>query len=159
VTSRHGGVGRTIVLDRASAAKDHLPRFGPMPWSAPAYDKREVTADPQLYCLSPMAREDATGKWQDFRCTCLTEQGTAYEITQGECRTLARQGPVYNPYRQQQRENAGRPSESTPAPVAHADPAPAGTVVDYRPGSRGDVFPRSPGYDPGQTFTGPVSGL
>lgn len=140
-------------------AKDHLPRFGAMPWTAPAFDDRRVTADPQLYCLSSMQGEDANGKWQDFTCTCLTEQGTTYEITQGECRALARRGPVYNPYKQQRREDAGRPSESPSAPVAHADPAPTGTVVDYRPGSRGDVFPRSPGYDPGNTYTGPTTGL
>ena len=140
-------------------AKDHLPRFGSMPWTAPAFDGREVTADPQLYCLSSMAGEDGEGKWQDFSCTCLTEQGTAYDISQGECRTLARQGPVYNPYKRQQREDAGSPSESPPAPVAHAGMAPAGTVVDYRPGSRGDIFPRSPGYDAGQTYTGPTTGL
>ena len=29
-----------------------LPRFGAMPWTAPAFDDRRVTADPQLYCLS-----------------------------------------------------------------------------------------------------------
>ncbi len=70
-----------------------------MPWTAPAFDDRRVTADPQLYCLSSMQGEDANGKWQDFTCTCLTEQGTTYEITQGECRALARRGPVYNPIR------------------------------------------------------------
>lgn len=140
-------------------AKDHLPHFGAMPWTAPAFDDRRVTADPQLYCLSSRRGEDVNGKWQEFTCTCLTEQGTAYEITQGECRTLARQGPVYNPYRQQPREDAGRPSESPSAPVAHAEPASTGTVVDYRPASRGDVFPRSPGYKAGDTYTGPVMGL
>lgn len=30
-------------------------------------------------------------------CTCLTEQGTRYELSQPECRTLAHNGPVYNP--------------------------------------------------------------
>ena len=140
-------------------AKHHLPRFGVMPWNAPAYDDRQITADPQLYCLSSMQGEDANGDWQDFTCTCLTEQGTAYEITQGECRTLARKGPIYNPYRQQQRQDAGTPSESPSAPVSHSQPAPSGTIVGYRPGSRSDVFPRSPGYDAGQTYTGPVQGL
>ena len=33
--------------------------------------------DPQLYRLSSSRGEDANGKWQDFTCTCLTEQGTA----------------------------------------------------------------------------------
>jgi hypothetical protein len=29
----------------------------------------------------------------------MTEQATSYEIGEAECRTLARRGPVYNPYR------------------------------------------------------------
>ena len=33
----------------------------------------------------------------------------------------------------------------------------AGVTIDYAPGQRPDVFPRSPGYAPGQTYTGPVS--
>lgn len=140
-------------------AKDHLPHFGAMPWTAPAFDDRRVTADPQLYCLSSSRGEDANGKWQDFTCICLTEHGTAYEITQAESRTLARRGPVYNPYMLQRREDAGRPSKSPSAPVAQAEPSSAGTVVGYRPGSRGDVFPRSPAYDPGNTYTGPTTGL
>jgi hypothetical protein len=130
-----------------------------MPRSARAYDKREVTADPQPYCLSSMAGEDAAGKWQDLSCTCVTEQGTAYDITQGECRTLARQEPIYNPYKKQEREEVVGPSESPPASVARTEGAPAGTVVDYRVGTRGDVFPRSPGYRAGDAYTGPVTGL
>lgn len=35
----------------------------------------------------------------------------------------------------------------------------AGGTVDYAPGQRPDVFPRSPGYAPGTTYTGPVSSL
>ena len=143
---------------RTDYSLDHLPRFGTMPWTAPAYDKREVTADPQLYCLSSMQGDDANGKWQDFSCTCLTEQGTAYEIPQGECRALARRGPVYNPYKQQQRESQAQRS-TAPETVAHAESAPTGSVVDYRAGSRADVFPRSPGYKPSETYTGPVTGL
>ncbi len=140
-------------------ARDHLPRFGTMPWSAPAYDDREATADPQLYCISSMAGEDAHGEWQDFSCTCLTEQGTAYDITEGECRTLARRGPIYNPYR---REVAIAPQS---APSAEAAPAPPqalaepGSTIGYRPGTRGDIFPRSEGYKAAQTFTGPTVGL
>lgn len=112
-----------------------------------------------IYCLSSSRGEDANGKWQDFTCTCLTEQGTAYEITQAECRTLARQGPVYNPYKQQRREDAGRHSESPAAPAAHVESGSTGAVVGYRPGSRGDLFPRNPGYETGETYTGPVAGL
>lgn len=137
-------------------AVDHLPRFGTMPWTAPAYDGREVKSDPQLYCLSSMAGEDAQGNWKDFSCTCLTEQATVYQLSQAECRTLARQGPVYNPYRdhdQTQPEKA-QPVQDTTAPSAPV----AGAVVGYRPGTRGDAFPRSPGYD-AQSYTGDTHGL
>lgn len=34
-----------------------------------------------------------------------------------------------------------------------------GVTVEYAPGQRPDVFPRSPGYTPGTTYTGPVSSL
>lgn len=34
-----------------------------------------------------------------------------------------------------------------------------GSTINYTPGTRPDVFPRSPGYTPGQTYTGPVSSL
>lgn len=34
-----------------------------------------------------------------------------------------------------------------------------GTTIGYRPGMRGEVFPRSEGYDAGNTFTGPTLGL
>lgn len=139
-------------------AKDHLLRFGAIPWTAPAFDDRRVTADPRLYCLSSMQVEDANGHWQDFTCTCLTEQGTVYEITQGECRTLARQGPVFNPYKEERRD-AQTQSSSASETVARSESAPAGSVVHYRAGSRGDVFPRSPGYESGQTYTGPTTGL
>lgn len=30
----------------------------------------------------------------------MTEQATRYEISQPECRRIARQGPIYNPYKQ-----------------------------------------------------------
>lgn len=139
-------------------ATDHVPRFGMAPWTARVYDDREVTADPQLYCLSSKPGEDAQGHWQDLTCTCLTEQGTAYVIPHGECRTLARQGPVYNPYRREMASAAASaPSSEHQAQVqASSDP---GVSIGYRPGTRADTFPRSPGYETGQTFTGPTLGL
>lgn len=65
-----------------------------MPWTAPIYDERGVTADPQLI--------DAQGQHTEASCTCFTEQGTLYELSVPECRTIARRGPMYNPYRQTQ---------------------------------------------------------
>ena len=138
-------------------ARDHLPRFGGMPWSAPAYDGREVTADPQLYCISSMAGEDAAGNWTDFSCTCLTEQGTAYDITVGECRTIARRGPIYNPYRREVASTATSepPAEQHVQPQVSGDP---GVSIGYRPGTRADTFPRSAAYAT-DSWTGPTKGL
>jgi len=83
----------------ADYARDHLPRFPSMPWTAPVFDGRQVTADPQLVCASAGAGEDVNGVWRDASCTCLTEQGTTYDIPQGECMSIARKGPRYNPYK------------------------------------------------------------
>jgi len=85
-------------------AKDHLPRIASMPWTAPVFDDRNATADPLLICMSSMEGLDGNGERQPASCTCITEQGTAYDISQPECRTIARRGPVYNPYRERTRE-------------------------------------------------------
>ncbi|MGJ7901009.1 zonular occludens toxin domain-containing protein [Lysobacter sp. 1R34A] len=83
----------------ADYATAHLPRFGTMPWTAPVFDHRSASADPQLLCMSTDAGVDANGDRQDASCTCLTEQGTKYDLGDGECRRIARDGPVYNPYK------------------------------------------------------------
>ncbi|MDD0943869.1 hypothetical protein LOD58_11585, partial [Xylella fastidiosa subsp. multiplex] len=57
-------------------AKDHLPRFASMPWTAPIYDSRSPTADPQLICMSGGEGLDAQGRYKGMSCTCYTEQGT-----------------------------------------------------------------------------------
>ena len=54
-----------------------------------------VRRDPiPSWCMSSMEGLDAQGVRQEASCRCLTEQGTAYELSQPECRTLARNGPV-----------------------------------------------------------------
>lgn len=108
-------------------AKEHLPRFDVLPWSAPVYDGRSVTADPQIYCMSSMPGEDGQGVHTDLSCTCLTDQGTRYELDDWSCRTIARQGPAYNPYREKRDSVAPAygPVQSVVAP-----PAAAGAVVD-----------------------------
>lgn len=91
-------------------ARDHLPRFGTMPWTAPVFDQRSITADPQLYCMSSLAGEVADGQEREPSCTCLTEQGTRYELSQPECRTVARHGMPYNPYRRSDEQRVERPA-------------------------------------------------
>lgn len=101
-------------------AKAHLPRFGTMPWTAPIYDQRAITTDPQLICMSSMEGLDGNGKRSEASCTCMTEQGTRYDLSQPECRTLARHGPVYNPYKQQRdmQPGAGLPVSAQAQPAA-----------------------------------------
>lgn len=78
----------------------HLPRFGTMPWTAPIYDHRPVMSDPKLYCMSSNGGLDANGDYKGPSCRCVTEQGTRYELSQPECRTVAKFGTPYNPYMQ-----------------------------------------------------------
>lgn len=113
-------------------AKAHLPRFATMPWTAPVFDERRATADPQLLCMSSEAGQDVEGVHRDASCTCLTEQGTKYDISHGECRRIARDGPVYNPYRQQSHTVLAR-AEAAPdgqgATRVPVEPVPAAGAV------------------------------
>lgn len=65
-----------------------------MPWTAEVFDQRPVVADPQVFCMSsvPTASDP-----REASCTCMTEQGTRYDLPQPMCRTLARNGAPYNP--------------------------------------------------------------
>lgn len=113
-------------------AQDHLPRIATMPWTAPVFDSREPTADPLLVCMSSEPGLDGQGKHVEGGCTCLTEQGTAYDLSVPECRTLARRGPVYDPYRQRGDQQGGQAvgqSSQQPGAVAMAAPGLAGVSV------------------------------
>lgn len=63
---------------------------------------------------------DGNGKRSEASCTCMTEQGTRYDLSQPECRTLARHGPVYNPYKQQgdMQSASGLPASAQVQPAA-----------------------------------------
>lgn len=130
----------------------HLPRLALTPWSAPIYDGQAPTRQPEWLCMSSTPSDDDP---REPSCTCLTEQGTKVEISQPECRSIARNGPQYNPYKQ-----VAAPQVATVAPVQPViDPvASPGAVVGHTAGSRADPFPRSEGYRP-DTWTGPTKGL
>ncbi|MBV6898070.1 zonular occludens toxin domain-containing protein [Xanthomonas euvesicatoria] len=126
-------------------AKQHLPRFGTMPWTAPVFDDRSITADPMLICMSSLAGTDAQGKHKEASCTCMTEQGTAYDLDQPQCRTIAKRGPVYNPYRQH-RENEQQPAEQQQAVQGGAGaPGLNGIAVQRSTRTQGS-FPESKQY-------------
>lgn len=123
-------------------AKAHLPRFPSMPWTAPVFDEREAMSDPQLLCMSAGDGTDAAGDRQERSCTCLTEQGTRYELPAGECRAIARYGAVYNPYKQGGRGQVDRGAGVPPAAMGALAPAPspsAATVAGSQVSGYGDI--------------------
>ncbi|TDB26174.1 hypothetical protein ATCM_18975 [Stenotrophomonas sp. ATCM1_4] len=137
-------------------AKAHLPRFASMPETAPIFDGREPVSQPALYCMSSVPGGD---DGREASCTCLTEQGTKYDISQPECRTLARFGPVYNPYKAPKVEAQAAPVALSGAPATGTSAgAPAGAVVGYKPGQRADTFPQNPAK-PVSSYTPPTSAL
>lgn len=79
--------GRPSITTAAEYAAAHLPLIEGLPWSAPAFLGRDVTAEPEIYC----------GMTSD-RCLCMSEQGTRIYLKPASCRTIAREG-IYNPYR------------------------------------------------------------
>lgn len=102
-------------ISPAEYAALHLPRFATMPHTAPIFDNREPVADPLLLCMSsPGGGLDAQGEERGPSCTCLTEQGTKYDISEPECRRVARWGQPYNPYRRTSGEASQRPHEPPP---------------------------------------------
>ena len=90
--------GAGVVVTTDSYLESLKPRVPEMPFSMPALDGRRVAVEPAIFCMS--SEED---------CRCLTEQGTRYELTRDKCVVLARNGPVYDPFKVPPKE---------PAPVA-----------------------------------------
>lgn len=109
---------KSTPLTPTEYAKRFLPRFATMPQSAPAYDDLEVAARPEVYCIASEPGLDANGEWQPATHTCLTEQGTRYELDAGEARTVARYGTPYNPYK------APEADGSRPTPYGGGTPVP-----------------------------------
>lgn len=135
-------------------AKAHNPRFGTMPWTAPIFDQRPAMSDPQIVCMSSTGGNDAQGHYKAPSCTCYTEQSTLYEVSEPECRTIARNGPQYNPYRTTQpppppsvqpMQGQGADTSIKPAPLAVQFDKPKGMPV-------GATFPEVPAAVPGGSF-------
>ncbi len=94
------GAGASSPVSPADYARKFLPRIPSEPWSAPAYDSvlSLPTEPPRLFCMSSLGGKNAHGEYVEPSCTCLTEQGTSYELDQPTCRFVARRGQ-YEPYR------------------------------------------------------------
>lgn len=83
------------------------PRVDEMPWSAPVFDKREATADPQLYCMVSAPGDGGDGTYREnSQCRCVTEQGTVYMLEMQRCLYIARWGGSYNPFRERRERDS-----------------------------------------------------
>lgn len=82
------GADKAMPLTTEQYLQALTPRVAAMPFSMPALDGRKVISEPSVYCMST---EDS--------CSCLTEQGTRYKIERDQCYYLAKNGPVYNPFK------------------------------------------------------------
>lgn len=77
----------------------YMPRLPSQPWSAPAYDGMHVApTPPRVFCMAVGAGTDANGKYGEEKCSCLTEQGTHYEMDLNQCKIVATAGQ-YEPLR------------------------------------------------------------
>ncbi|MGJ4801774.1 zonular occludens toxin domain-containing protein [Luteimonas sp. SDU82] len=127
----------------AEYAALHLPRFATMPHTAPVFDDREPLSDPLLMCMSGEAGIDAQGEFKEGACTCLSEQGTRYDIGEGECRRVARWGQPYNPYRrtggQQPQDRRSEPQEARPMARGPVDGVAGEGGAGGRPASYGGM--------------------
>lgn len=119
------GTRRRTYATAADYLEAHQPRMNSLPWSAPIFDGRGITADPLLFCIEAGAGHDAQGNAQEGRLHCVTEQGTPYKLPEAEARHVARWGAPYNPYRQraenmQQDPNRDQGDRTAAAPTATA---------------------------------------
>lgn len=88
-------------LRQTDFAKWSAPRLPGVPWSAPMFDKLQVQAQPQIFCIAV----------DDGRCSCITEQGTRYKVPAKTCRSIAADG-LYNPFQTAQVQPQGQGSAS-----------------------------------------------
>lgn len=111
------------------------PRFPEIPWSAPAYDHRQVQSSPQVFCIEGGEGLDGNGEWKRTSVTCLTEQGTSYRLPPAQALNNARNGPAYNPFKPPASANPGRVEGEAPSTVdGRSAPAPVGVGL---PGAEG----------------------
>lgn len=114
-----------VESDPLAYMKQFAPIVQPLPWSAPAFQGREVAAEPEIYCAASGAGEDADGKHREAGCTCITEQGTRYTMPTNDCRNIAQHG-VYNPYREPRGKRDSRESDDERRKPVEARSGPSG---------------------------------
>ncbi|HEY1138429.1 MAG TPA: zonular occludens toxin domain-containing protein [Xanthomonadaceae bacterium] len=82
-------------------AQEQVPRLANAPWSAPVFDDvNRASAKPELFCAASEAGLGADGQHLEESCSCITEQGTRYVLTEKDCNHVSRYGQAYNPYKE-----------------------------------------------------------
>lgn len=82
---------RDVPLSPVEYAARFTARVPSQPWSAPAYDNLPIPTDPpRVFCMSSKSSAEDVDAYDS--CTCLTEQGTRYELEYETCVQVARQG-------------------------------------------------------------------
>lgn len=142
-----GGESKGIrpTLDGSQYLQQFEPLFPHLPWSAPAYQGREVVAKPDIYCMA-VGQDGADG------CSCYSEQGTKLsKVPELVCQSIARDG-LYNPYRAPLASEGagGSPASASSLVASPAAPEVAslglpGSVVSKGERANGS-FPEVEGY-------------
>lgn len=113
-----GGEEKRQVIRTAGEYADQVqPLIADAPFTAPGFVNREFASDPEIFCMSSGHMQGEN--WVVESCTCLTEQGTRYELDQARCGAIARHGGRYNPYKPRQEQYA----QASDAPGAGQSPA------------------------------------
>lgn len=145
-----GGGGAAFAEKTAEQyAKSFIPRFPSQPWTAPAYDSalNLPTQPPRVFCMASRGGINAQGQHDDPSCTCVTEQGTRYDLDDATCRFVARHGQ-YEPYRHQREDrfaDGGTQMDRAMEDIRSRGQG-SSTVVASSQRAQG-TFPESPGYE------------
>lgn len=123
-----------------------MPRIPSQPWSAPVYDGAISlpTEPPRLFCMSSLGGVNGQGKHEGPSCTCITEQGTRYQLSdEPTCRLVARHGQ-YEPYRDERNDRfVDGPAQMERARGEMAQGGQGSGVISRGQRSMG-TFPESP---------------
>jgi zona occludens toxin len=130
------GAARSLFAETAGDyAKNLTPVVDGIPWTAPAWINRPVRSDPHVYCMASGAGQTEFG-YKGASVTCITEQGTRFDMAQDRARALARSGEPYNPFKEAPRPE--RPEQKEQAKSGSNGAQAGGGVQLARPA---DVSP------------------
>ena len=117
---------RPTIATAAQYAQQVQPLIDDAPFTAPGFVNRAFVSEPELFCMS--SGHMAGKRWVVETCSCVTEQGTRYDLDLIKCADVARFGGRYNPFKprsapQSQPEQSQPSRAESSASAASAQPA------------------------------------